>query len=196
MLQVWEDKQYYRRLQEKRRAAGRPKFVLHDGPPYANSDIHIGTALNKVLKDIVVRSHSMAGYHAPYVPGWDTHGLPIELQALRELGSKRNEMSAVEFRDYCKNYALAQLDKQRTQFKRLGVWGEWDNLYLTLRPEYEARQIEILGKWSNGATSIRPSSPSTGCRLPNRSGGSGNRVRRSPLPSIYVRFQVTDSKGS
>ncbi|KLU41002.1 MAG: isoleucine--tRNA ligase [Limnochordia bacterium] len=196
MLQVWEDKQYYRRLQEKRRAAGRPKFVLHDGPPYANSDIHIGTALNKVLKDIVVRSHSMAGYHAPYVPGWDTHGLPIELQALRELGSKRNEMSAVEFRDYCKNYALAQLDKQRTQFKRLGVWGEWDNPYLTLRPEYEARQIEIFGEMVKRGyvyKALKPVYWCADCQTALAEAEIEYEDHRSP--SIYVRFQVTDSKG-
>lgn len=196
MLKAWEEKQYYKRLQDRCRAEGRPRFVLHDGPPYANGDIHIGTALNKVLKDIVVRSHSMDGFHAPYVPGWDTHGLPIELQALRELGSKRSSMSVVEFREYCKNYALSQMSKQREQFKRLGVWGEWDNPYLTLRPEYEARQIEIFGEMVRRGyvyKALKPVYWCADCQTALAEAEIEYADHRSP--SIYVRFAVTKPNG-
>lgn len=195
ILRVWEEKQYYKQLQAQRRAAKRPTFVLHDGPPYANGDIHIGTALNKVLKDIVVRSYSMAGYHAPYVPGWDTHGLPIELQALRELGDKRNKMSTVEFREYCKAYALNQMNRQREQFRRLGVWGEWDNPYLTLRPEYEARQIEIFGEMVKRGyvyKALKPVYWCADCQTALAEAEIEYADHRSP--SIYVRFAVTDPK--
>jgi isoleucyl-tRNA synthetase len=195
MLKAWEQNQYYQRLQQQRRAAGRPAFVLHDGPPYANGDIHIGTALNKVLKDIVVRSHSMDGFHAPYVPGWDTHGLPIELQALRELGSKRESMTTVEFREYCKNYALNQMNRQRDQFKRLGVWGEWDNPYLTLRPEYEARQIEIFGEMVKRGYVYKAHKPvywCADCQTALAEAEIEYHDHRSP--SIYVRFAVSDPK--
>ena len=119
------------------RTKERPHFVLHDGPPYANGDIHIGHALNKVLKDMITRQKSMTGYHVPYVPGWDTHGLPIE-QALTNKGVNRKEMSVAEFRELCEKYAYEQVDSQRSQFKRLGVRGDWENPYITLKPEFEA----------------------------------------------------------
>ena len=122
-----------------------PLFILHDGPPYANGHIHIGTALNKILKDVVIRSRSMDGYHAPYLPGWDTHGLPIELKAIRDLGVDQEHISELELRQKCREYALKYVDIQRNEFKRLGVWGDWDSPYLTLSPEYEAKQIEIFG---------------------------------------------------
>lgn len=192
MLKVWQEKQYYYQLQRERAEAGSPVFVLHDGPPYANGDIHIGTALNKVLKDIVVRSRSMAGYRAPYVPGWDTHGLPIELQALRELGDKRAEMNTVEFREYCKNYALEQMDKQREQFQRLGVWGDWENPYLTLNPEYEARQIEIFGEMMKKGYVYKDLKPVYWCAdCVTALAEAEIEYHDHVSPSIYVRFAVT-----
>ena len=141
--QEWEENQIYQRRQKLNE--GKPTFVLHDGPPYANGNIHMGHAMNKISKDFIVRAKSMMGFRAPYVPGWDTHGLPIE-QQLKKAGVDRKSMTTAEFREKCREYALQQVDKQRTDFKRLGVTGEWDNPYLTLHPEFEAQQIRVFGK--------------------------------------------------
>ncbi|WP_393964311.1 class I tRNA ligase family protein, partial [Lactiplantibacillus plantarum] len=119
--------------------------VLHDGPPYANGNIHMGHAMNKISKDIIVRYKSMSGFRSPYVPGWDTHGLPIEQQLTKE-GHDRKKMSTAEFRKLCRDYALKQVDKQREDFKRLGVAAEWDNPYLTLQPSFEAEEIRTFAK--------------------------------------------------
>lgn len=142
---LWEDNKVYEQRQKLNE--GKPTFVLHDGPPYANGNIHIGHAMNKISKDFIVRYKSMSGYRAPYVPGWDTHGLPIEHQ-LTKSGYDRKKMSLTEFRDICRQYALEQVDKQRTDFKRLGVSGEWDHPYLTLDKEFEAAQIKVFGEFA------------------------------------------------
>lgn len=145
MLAKWEEKKIYEKLMEKNE--GKPLYVLHDGPPYANGDIHLGTALNKTLKDIIVRYKNMAGFKSPYVPGWDTHGLPTELKARAKAGvGSSADISAVELRNICREFALGYLDDQRNQFKRLGGIGEWDNPYITLTHDFEAKQIEILPK--------------------------------------------------
>ncbi len=144
ILKFWEEIGIYQRVQEQNR--GGPKFVLHDGPPYANGHIHLGHALNKVLKDIIVKFHTATGYDAPYVPGWDTHGLPIEQQAIKALGIDRHHTDVVEFRRYCKEYALKYMDIQRREFKRLGVRGDWEHPYLTLEPGFEAIQIGVFGE--------------------------------------------------
>src|SRR6266542_4317100 len=128
-------------------AAGRPRFILHDGPPYANGNIHIGTALNKILKDFVVRSRSMLGFDAPYVPGWDCHGLPIERKVDQELGAKRREMSALEVRRACRDYADRYISIQREEFRRLGVGGLWDRPYTTMSREYEAEIAWAFGEF-------------------------------------------------
>lgn len=139
----WDQSNLYERVQE--RTKGRPSFILHDGPPYANGNIHMGHALNKVLKDFIVKYKSMAGYNAPYVPGWDTHGLPIET-ALAKKKVDRKKMTAAQFREKCAEYALKQLDNQRKQFKQLGVRGDWNNPYITMDKSYEAAQIEVFGE--------------------------------------------------
>lgn len=139
----WEENKVYERRQKLNE--GKPTFVLHDGPPYANGNIHMGHALNKISKDFIVRSKSMMGFRAPYVPGWDTHGLPIE-QQLKKAGVDRKSLSIADFREKCREYALEQVDKQRRDFKRLGVAGEWDNPYLTLDPKFEAQEIRVFGK--------------------------------------------------
>jgi isoleucyl-tRNA synthetase len=144
-LQKWEDMDLYALIREKR--TGRPKFVLHDGPPYANGNIHIGQGLNKTLKDIVVKSRTMMGFDAPYVPGWDCHGLPIEHKVDKELGSKKKTMSAVDFRRACREFASKYVDVQREDFKRLGVFGDWKNPYLTMAYGYEASIAEALGRF-------------------------------------------------
>ena len=140
---VWEENKVYEQRQKLNE--GKPLFVLHDGPPYANGNIHMGHAMNKISKDFIVRSKSMMGYRSPFVPGWDTHGLPIE-QQLKKEGVDRKALSVADFREKCREYALKQVDKQRKDFKRLGIAAEWNNPYLTLKPEYEAQEIRIFGK--------------------------------------------------
>ena len=144
MLKHWEAIDLYRKVRVA--CEGRDKFVLHDGPPYANGEIHIGHAVNKVLKDIIVKSRTLAGYDAPYIPGWDCHGLPIELQVEKKVGKPGRKVSAAEFRMACRTYAATQVDKQRIDFKRLGVLGDWENAYLTMDFLQEAGIIRSLGR--------------------------------------------------
>jgi isoleucyl-tRNA synthetase len=143
-LARWAEQKLYARL----RAAGRgkPSFVLHDGPPYANGAIHLGHALNKILKDIIVKSRTLDGFDAPFVPGWDCHGLPIELAVEKKHGRPGHKLDAKAFRAACREFAAKQIDTQRIDFKRLGVFGDWDNPYLTMDPRFEAQQIRALGK--------------------------------------------------
>ena len=152
----WEKAKLYQRRQELNE--GKPTFTLHDGPPYANGNIHVGHAMNKISKDIIVRSKSMSGFKAPFVPGWDTHGLPIE-QVLAKQGVKRKEMDLVEYLKMCRDYALSQVDKQRTDFKRLGVSGDWDHPYVTLTPDYEAAQIRVFGEMAKKGYIYRGAKP-------------------------------------
>src|SRR3712207_5057531 len=133
--------------QIRRARSGAPTFVYHDGPPYANGHIHLGTALNKILKDFVLKSHNMLGFDTPFVPGWDCHGLPIELRVDRELGPKKREMSVAEFRRACRAYATRFVDIQRQEFKRLGILGTWDEPYLTMNFAYQAAIVRALGKF-------------------------------------------------
>ncbi len=144
MLKQWEALGLYEKIREA--CAGRPKFILHDGPPYANGEIHIGHAVNKVLKDIIVKSRTLDGYDAPYVPGWDCHGLPIELQVEKKIGKPGNKVTPAEFRLACRDYAAKQVDKQRADFRRLGVLGDWQQPYLTMDFAFEANIIRALGK--------------------------------------------------
>ena len=144
MLEDWEKNDLYNNLIKHN--DGKPKFVLHDGPPYANGNIHMGTALNKIIKDIIIRDKNMEGFQAPYVPGFDTHGLPIELKALSSLGEKKKDISKLELRQICEKFATEHIDIMSDQFKRLGVIGDFEHPYLTLKPEFEARQIEIFGE--------------------------------------------------
>ena len=143
-LKRWEAMGLYKKIREA--CAGRPKYILHDGPPYANGEIHIGHAVNKVLKDIIVKSRTLDGYDAPYVPGWDCHGLPIELQVEKKVGKPGAKVSAAQFRVACRNYAAEQVDKQRVDFKRLGVVGDWDHPYLTMDFQTEANIVRALGR--------------------------------------------------
>src|SRR6201982_3095758 len=135
-LAIWQEKGLYEQIRQARKGA--PKYILHDGPPYANGPIHLGHALNKCLKDFIVKSKTMAGFDSPYVPGWDCHGLPIEIKADQPLGKKKLEMAPAQVRRACREYAQKYLDLQRTQFKRIGVFGRWDNPYSTMTPHYES----------------------------------------------------------
>ena len=141
-LARWTESRLYERLLEHR--DGAPTFLLHDGPPYANGSIHIGHALNKVLKDIILKYRHLAGWRTPYRPGWDCHGLPIEVHVDRVLGPRKKEMSTIAVREECRSYALKFIDIQRAEFRRLGVLGEWDNPYLTMNPGYEADCLRLL----------------------------------------------------
>lgn len=196
-LKVWAQEKRYHALQEIGRSEGRESFVLHDGPPYANGHIHIGHALNKVLKDMVVRSKSMEGYRCPYVPGWDTHGLPIELQVVKDEGTNlRQEGGIAAFRKACRDYALRFVDVQRDEFKRLGVWGDWEHPYLTLDREYEARQIELFGAMANEGyiyKGLKPVHWCSSCETALAEAEIEYHDHRSP--SIYVAFDVEDAKG-
>ncbi|HTD11543.1 MAG TPA: class I tRNA ligase family protein, partial [Steroidobacteraceae bacterium] len=144
MVRAWQERGTYAKLREI--ARGRPRFVLHDGPPYANGVIHIGHAVNKVLKDIVVKSRSLDGFDAPYIPGWDCHGLPIELQVEKKHGRPGGKLDAAAFRAACRAYAQEQIGLQRTDFQRLGVLGDWEHPYLTMAPRYEAQQLRAFGR--------------------------------------------------
>src|SRR3972149_6957826 len=144
-LKHWEDEGRHAKLKEL--GKGRPKYTLHDGPPYANGNIHIGHALNKILKDIVVKSRFMSGFSTEYVPGWDCHGLPIELQVEKELGKQKSELAQSEIRKRCRAYAGKFVDIQREDFKRLGVFGDWGNPYLTMNYGYQASILRELGKF-------------------------------------------------
>lgn len=154
--EVWDQADIYKKRQALNE--GKPAFHLHDGPPYANGNIHVGHALNKISKDIIVRSKSMSGFRAPYVPGWDTHGLPIE-QVLAKKGVKRKEMDLAEYLEMCRDYALSQVDKQRDDFKRLGVSADWENPYITLTPDYEADQVRVFGAMADKGYIYRGAKP-------------------------------------
>ncbi|MHB8926974.1 MAG: isoleucine--tRNA ligase [Bacillota bacterium] len=180
----------------RRAHAGRDKFILHDGPPYANGDIHIGTAMNKILKDIVVKFKSLQGFDSPYVPGWDTHGLPIERQAMKAEGLKREDVTAVQLRARCREFALKYRDIQREEFKRLGVRGDWDDPYLTLKPEYEARQIEVFGEMARRGFIYKGLKPVYWCPVDQTALAEAEiEYAEKRSPSVYVKFPVVDGKG-
>lgn len=193
ILKFWEEIDVYRLVQQK--TAGRPLFILHDGPPYANGHIHLGHVLNKVLKDIVIKFRSMRGYDAPYVPGWDTHGLPIEQQAIKQLGIDRHRIGPVEFRRKCRDYALKFVDIQREEFKRLGVRGDWSNPYLTLQPHYEAKQLEVFGHMASKGYIYKGLRPVYWCATCETALADAEvEYWEEKSPSIYVRFAVIDGK--
>jgi len=195
MLKSWQEKDIYKKRLERNKHKGK-KFVLHDGPPYANGDIHLGTALNKVLKDIIMRYYDMKGYYTPYIPGWDTHGLPTELQAIKEKGLKRHEVGPVVFRQACEEIAMKYLDIQRESFKRLGVMGDWDNPYITLKPEFEAKQIEVFGQMAKLGCIYKGMRPVYWCASCETALAEAEvEYQDDHGTSIYVKFPVKDDKG-
>ncbi len=193
MLEEMYRKDIYQKLMEKN--AGKPQYILHDGPPYANGDIHIGTAMNKVLKDFIVRYKNMAGFQAPYIPGWDTHGMPIET-AVQKQGVKRNEMPVPEFRDKCRAFARKQMDRQRESFKRLGVIGDWDHPYVTLEPEFEAKQVEVFGAMAQKGLIYQGLKPTYWCPTCETALAEAEvEYAEDPVTTIFVKFKVHDDKG-
>ena len=193
MIKRWQDQKLYQKLMEKNE--GLPLYVLHDGPPYANGDIHMGTALNKVLKDIIIKYKNMSGYKAPYIPGWDTHGLPIELKAMKKVGVE-NINSALDLRKVCKEFALHYVDVQRSEFIRLGSIGDYDHPYLTLQPKHEAEQIRIFGEMAKKDFIYKGLKPVYWCpECKTALAEAEIEYAEDPCNSIYVKFKVEDDGG-
>ena len=193
-LKSWYEQDLYKLVRE--RNAGKPIFVLHDGPPYANGDIHIGHALNKILKDIIVRYKNMSGFDSPYIPGWDCHGLPTEKAVLKNKKVDRNKMPVTEYRDLCRDYALSFVDRQREGFKRLGVIGDWDNPYITLTPDFEAKQIEVFGAMALKGYIYRGFKTVYWCPDDETALAEAEiEYKDDGCDSIYVKFKVADDKG-
>ena len=194
-LKNWEDEKLYDKLME--RNEGKPLFVLHDGPPYANGDIHLGHALNKILKDFIVRYKNMAGFKAPFIPGWDTHGLPTELKARQKAGiGSSADISVVELRKLCEKFVTGYINDQREQFKRLGAIGEWDNPYITLKHEFEAEQIKVFAEMADKGYIYRGLKPVYWCpECKTALAEAEIEYAEDPCHSIYVKFRVTDDLG-
>lgn len=193
MIKRWQDQKLYQKLMEKNE--GLPLYVLHDGPPYANGDIHMGTALNKVLKDIIIKYKNMSGYKAPYIPGWDTHGLPIELKAMKKVGVE-NINSALDLRKVCKEFALHYVDVQRNEFIRLGSIGDYEHPYLTLQPKHEAEQIRIFGEMAKKDFIYKGLKPVYWCpECKTALAEAEIEYAEDPCNSIYVKFKVEDDGG-
>jgi len=192
-LKFWENNHIYQRKLEKTK--NNKKYILHDGPPYANGDIHLGHALNKILKDVVNKYKMMKGYYTPYIPGWDTHGLPIEQQVIKKLGVNRHEVDVVEFRQKCKEFALSYVDTQREQFKRLGVFGDWEKPYLTLDKRFEARQIKVFGEMAKKGYIYKGLKPVYWCPSCETALAEAEiEYQEDKSYSIYVKFEVSDDK--
>ena len=191
MLEDWEQNHVYEQMIKNNE--GKPQYILHDGPPYANGNIHMGTALNKIIKDIIIRYKNMSGFQAPYVPGYDTHGLPIELKALSSLGDKKADVSKLELRQICKEFATEHIGVMNEQFKRLGVQGDFENPYLTLRPEFEARQVEIFGEMAKKGYIYKGMKAVYWCPEDRTALAEAEiEYAEDECDSIYVRFKLTD----
>ena len=194
MLEDWEKNHVYEKMIEHN--ADLPRFVLHDGPPYANGNIHMGTALNKIIKDIIIRDKNMEGFQAPYVPGFDTHGLPIELKALSSVGDKKKDISKLELRQICEKFATEHIDIMSDQFKRLGVIGDFEHPYLTLKPEFEARQIEIFGEMAKKGYIYKGLKPVYWCPHDETALAEAEiEYKDDPCTTVYVKFPMHDDLG-
>ena len=190
-IEMWEKYRLYDKIRNA--SQGRELFILHDGPPYANGNIHIGTALNKILKDVIVRSRQMSGFDAVYVPGWDCHGLPIEHNVDKELGSKKEEITQAEFRSECRSYAEKYIDIQREEFKRLGVMGDWEDPYLTMNYKYEAVIARECGKFALDGSLFRSKKPIYWCSTCKTALAEAEiEYQDESTPSIFVKFPFKD----
>ena len=190
-LEEMNKKDLYNKLMEKNE--GKPLFVLHDGPPFANGDIHTGHALNKILKDIVIKNKAMTGYKTPYIPGWDTHGLPIETQAIKKMGVNRFEAGPVKFREVCKDFAEGYINNHIEQFKRLGVIGDFEHPYITYQPEFEAKQIEVFGEIAKKGIIYKGLKPVYWCPDCQTALAEAEiEYQEDKTYSIYVKFKVSE----
>ena len=194
LIKKWEDERIYYKMIDKNR--GNQSYILHDGPPYANGDIHIGHSLDKILKDFVIKYKNMRGFFAPYVPGWDTHGLPIEQQAIKKLGINRHEAGPVKFRQACREFATKYVSNQKEQFKRLGVLGDWDHPYMTYTNDFVAKQIEIFGEMAEKGLIYKGLKPVYWCpKCETALAEAEIEYAEDKTKSIYVKFAVKDDKG-
>ncbi|MDP6685975.1 MAG: isoleucine--tRNA ligase [Candidatus Omnitrophota bacterium] len=192
ILSDWEKQDIYQKIREKRRGA--PKYILHDGPPYANGNIHIGHALNKTLKDIVIKYKTMRGFDSPYVPGWDCHGMPIEHQLFREIKKTKHDVDQVEFRKKARKFAIKYVEIQKEEFKRLGIFGDWDNPYLTLNPIYEKEVIKSFSKLAKDGFIYHGLKPINWCaRCETALAEAEVEYEMHISPSIYVKFDVASA---
>lgn len=195
ILKQWAEADLYAQIIENNK--DKPAYILHDGPPYANASIHMGTAMNKVLKDIIVRYKNMAGFVAPFVPGWDTHGLPIERKALEKLGEKRKEISDYALRQMCREYAERFVGVQKQQFMRLGSIGNYNNPYLTYSPWFEAKQVEVFGQMAKKGYIYRGLKPVYWCPMDHTALAEAEiEYQDDPCDTIYVAFNVTKDNGT
>ncbi|MBR2311906.1 MAG: isoleucine--tRNA ligase [Clostridia bacterium] len=194
MLDYWKEIKLYDQMQEVR--AGKPTFVLHDGPPFSNGNIHMGHALNKILKDFINKSRSMMGYKVPYIPGWDNHGMPIESAIIKKNKLDRKRMSVSEFRSACYNFAENFVNIQMEQFKRLGITGDWDHPYLTMAPEFEAREVRVFGEMYRKGYIYKGLKPVYWCPKDETALAEAEiEYQTDACTSIYVKFRVADDKG-
>jgi len=191
MLKQWDQQELYSKMEKA--GYGRPRYILHDGPPYANGHIHIGHALNKILKDIILKSKRMEGFEAPYVPGWDCHGLPIELQVEKNLGARKREMSKLELRRECRSYAEKFIAIQKEEFKRLGILGDWEAPYLTMNYAYEGMTAAELARFAHNGGLYRGRKPVHWCSscvtaLAEAEVEYADHVS----PTIFVKFRIKE----
>ena len=194
MLETFYRKKVYETLMEKN--AGKPAFILHDGPPFSNGDVHIGTAMNKVIKDIIIRYKNMSGYYAPYTPGWDNHGMPIESAIIKKNKIDRKKMSIPEFRNACRMFASEYVDRQRGQFKRLGVIGDWDDPYLTMVPSFEAEEVRVFGKMYEKGYIYKGLKPVYWCPTDETALAEAEiEYADVPCTAVFVKFKIKDAKG-
>ncbi|HBK7587754.1 TPA: class I tRNA ligase family protein, partial [Vibrio cholerae] len=191
MLQRWYQEDLYGAIRQAKK--GKKSFVLHDGPPYANGDIHIGHALNKILKDVIIKSKTLSGFDAPYIPGWDCHGLPIELMVEKKVGKPGQKVTAAEFREKCREYAAGQVEGQKESFKRLGILGEWDKPYRTMDFVTEANIIRALGKIADNGHLLKGFKPVHWCTDCGSALAEAEvEYKNKVSPSIDVRFKAAD----
>ena len=194
MLKKWQEERIYEKLMEKN--AGKPKFILHDGPPFSNGNIHMGTAMNKVLKDFINRYKAMRGYQTPYVPGWDNHGMPIESAIIKKNKLDRKKMSVPEFRSACREFAMDFVHRQMDQFVRLGVVADWEHPYLTMDPAFEAEEVKVFGEMYRKGYIYKGLKPVYWCPHDETALAEAEiEYAEDPCTSIYVKFQVSDDKG-
>ncbi|MEK7196915.1 MAG: class I tRNA ligase family protein, partial [Nitrospirota bacterium] len=191
MLKSWEDNRIYEKIQDKNKNS--KHYILHDGPPYANGHIHIGHALNKILKDIIIKFKSMQGFYSPYVPGWDCHGLPIELQVDKNLGEKKDKVDILEKRNLCKEYAAKFVDIQREEFKRLGVFGAWAEPYLTMSYTYEGAIVREFAEFVRRGYVYKGKKPVHWCHSCVTALAEAEvEYADKESPSVFVKFEVDD----
>src|SRR6266436_5509379 len=189
-LKKWAEMDLYQQIRRAR--AGADKFILHDGPPYANADIHLGTALNKIIKDFIVKSRTMMGFDAPYVPGYDCHGLPIELHVERKLGAKKATMPPISIRRVCREFAADALKRQTRDFQRLGILGEWDNPYITMSDHYEAETARLFARFVERGFVYKGARPVYWCIHDQTALAEAEvEYHQHTSPSVYVRYKLT-----